>query len=254
MTRILIRKVSHNSRIAPRITVNFPKKPPKTPVASASDSVGGVAFVIYRGHKSRSQRRGKGRSSPRAKFLSILGSVTDSKILLIRGGALGDFILTLPVLSALRHRFPQHRLEILGYPSVACLAVAAGLADDVTAIESPRFTGFFVRDGSRSAEVAAWFSGFDWVVSYLYDPQNIFRFNVARCSSAPFIVGPHRPHATLAVDSSKLLLRPLQGFGICTPDPRPHLPLPAAPPAPPPLALHPGSGSERKNWPEYRWA
>ncbi len=185
--------------------------------------------------------------------MTTLDNATARKILVIRGGALGDFILTLPVLAALRLRFPQHRLEILGYPSMASLAVAAGLADDVSALESPRFTGFFVPNGSCSAGVAAWFSGFDWIISYLYDPGDIFRSNVARCSSAPFIAGPHRPDETLAVHAAELLLRPLQALGIRGADPRPRLPLPATLSAPPRLALHPGSGSERKNWPEAKW-
>jgi len=41
----------------------------------------------------------------------------------------GDFIVTLPVLAALRNQFPQTRLEVLAYPQVATLAVRAGLAD-----------------------------------------------------------------------------------------------------------------------------
>jgi heptosyltransferase III len=175
------------------------------------------------------------------------------KILVMRGGALGDFILTLPVLSALRLHFPQHRLEILGYPPVASLAVTAGLADDVSTLESPRLTGFFVPNGSWSADVANWFAEFDWIISYIHDPQGAFRSNVARCSSAPFITGPHRADESLAVHATELLLRPLQALGIHGADPRPRLPLPAAPPATPRLALHPGSGSERKNWPEAKW-
>ena len=36
------------------------------------------------------------------------------RILVIRGGAIGDFILTLPVLAALRERFPVVEIEVLG--------------------------------------------------------------------------------------------------------------------------------------------
>ena len=158
-------------------------------------------------------------------------NATDRKILVIRGGAAGDFILTLPVLAALRLRFPQHRLEILGYPSIAALAVAAGLADDASALESPRFTGLFVPNGSWPAEVSAWFSGFELIISYLHDPGDIFRSNAARCSSALFIAGPHRPDETLAVHAAELLLRPLQAVGIRGADPRPRLPLPATRPS-----------------------
>jgi len=173
----------------------------------------------------------------------------------IRGGALGDFILTFPVLAALRRRYPRHRLEILGYPSVASLAVAAGLADDATALESPRFAGFFVTNGSWPAEAGAWFSGFGCIVSYLHDPQGVFRSNVARCSSTLFIAGPHRPDETAGVHAAEQLLLPLQALDIRGVDALPRLPLPVVPPAAPPrLALHPGSGSERKNWSEAKWA
>ena len=48
-----------------------------------------------------------------------------AKILVIRGGAIGDFILTLPVLSALQAQFPQAELEVLGYPHIASLATPA---------------------------------------------------------------------------------------------------------------------------------
>lgn len=179
---------------------------------------------------------------------------TEGKILVIRGGALGDFILTLPVLAALRLGFAGRRLEILGYPTVASLAVEAGLADKVSSIESARFTGLFASDGLVAPEVAAWFAEFEFIISYLYDPQGIFRSKVGRCSSAQFIVGPHRPDETLGVHASELLLRPLRALGIDKPDPFPRFTLPAVQAKTGFLALHPGSGSERKNWPEAKWA
>ncbi len=45
-----------------------------------------------------------------------------NRILVIRGGAIGDFILTLPALRALRHAYPQAHIEILGYKHIAALA------------------------------------------------------------------------------------------------------------------------------------
>ena len=38
------------------------------------------------------------------------------KILVVRGGAIGDFILTLPAIAALRSTFTETHLEVLGYP------------------------------------------------------------------------------------------------------------------------------------------
>jgi hypothetical protein len=39
------------------------------------------------------------------------------RILVIRGGAIGDFILTLPVLQAINAHLPGNDLEVLGYRS-----------------------------------------------------------------------------------------------------------------------------------------
>jgi heptosyltransferase III len=176
-------------------------------------------------------------------------------ILVIRGGALGDFVLTLPVLAVLRGHFPRCSIEILGCPRIASLAVAGGLADCVSALESPALAPFFAQDGGRTAAAADYFAGFDLVVSYLYDPERTFQANVSRCGSAKFIAGPHRPDEALNTHATELLLRPLEYLGIHGADPCPHLTLAAGAERLEGdcLALHPGSGSEKKNWPEPNW-
>jgi ADP-heptose:LPS heptosyltransferase len=178
------------------------------------------------------------------------------KILLIRGGGLGDFILTLPVLSALRGHFPTHALEILGYERHASLAVAGGLAERVCALESPHLAGFFARDGVRPARAAEYFAGFELILSYVHDPQKIFQSNVLRCVKARFLAGPHRPDESGSRHATQTLLSLLEKLGLTQADPRPRLSLPGPPAASAErwLAVHPGSGSARKNWPEPKWA
>jgi ADP-heptose:LPS heptosyltransferase len=179
---------------------------------------------------------------------------TGGKILIIRGGAIGDFILTLPVLAALRSQLSQARLEVLGYGHIAQLAVAGGLADEVRSIEARPLAGFFARSGELTPELQSYFAGFAVVVSYLYDPDGFFQANVARCSKAQFIAGPHRPDDTAGVHATEVFLRPLERLAIFDADPMPHLTLDVKPSTRSQLALHPGSGSERKNWPEAKWA
>lgn len=177
------------------------------------------------------------------------------KILVARGGALGDFILTLPVLAALRRHFPDGALEILGYERIGSLAVAAGLAGRISALESPALAGFFARDGTWPANEAQYFGGFDLIISYIYDPEKIFQTNVRRCTKAQFLAGPYRPDESAGLHAAKALLRPLEVLGIHEADFCPRLVLPGpAPPATPLLAIHPGSGSALKNWPEAKWA
>jgi heptosyltransferase III len=204
------------------------------------------------------------------------------KILVVRGGAIGDFILTLPAIAALRQQFPKAHLEVLGYPHIAQLALAGGLVDGVQPIEARALASFFARNGGLDDDFADYFSEFDLIISYLYDPDEIFRTNIARCSGAQFLQGPHRPEEGQRVHATKVYLQPLERLAIFDADAVPRLRAgrtsrlsqtknvcvadshsscdsngnseTGATPVLRTLALHPGSGSERKNWPEEKWA
>jgi heptosyltransferase-2 len=190
------------------------------------------------------------------------------RILVIRGGAIGDFILTLPVLAALRTRFPQAELVVLGYPHIAQLAAAGGLADEVHPIEARALASFFAPPTELPTQLVRFFAGFALILSYLYDPDEVFEQSIRRCSDAQFIAGPHRPDEPAGLHATEVFLKPLERLAIFDADPVPRLtvraardglgsetPSPAAPsPHRPTLAVHPGSGSERKNWPEAHWA
>lgn len=180
--------------------------------------------------------------------------MSQGSILVIRGGAIGDFILTLPVLAALRENLPQARVEILAYPRVAPLAVAAGLAVATRSIEARPLAGFFAARGPLDEELQNYFSSFAVILSYLYDPDGIFQANVGRCTKAQFIAGPHRPDERAALHAADVFLKPLERLAIFGADPSPCLLLPSALNPQPSLALHPGSGSESKNWFESNWS
>ncbi len=180
--------------------------------------------------------------------------MTRGKILVIRGGAIGDFILTLPALAAVRQQFPQAHLEVLGYPHIVQLAQAGGLVDRVQAIEARGLAGFFARNGELSEDLRDYFSEFNIILSYLYDPDEIFKTNVARCSRGQFITGPHRPDETNVIHATNVFLKPLERLAIFDADATPRLVFSHQPSTlNHQLALHPGSGSERKNWPEENW-
>ena len=176
------------------------------------------------------------------------------RILVIRGGAIGDFILTLPALAALRKQFPQTHLAVLGYPRVATLAELAGSANEVRSIEARALAGFFARRGELDAALGEWFGSFNIIVSYLYDPDGIFQENVARVSKAQFIPGPHRPDEAQDVHATEVFLKPLERLAIFGADPEPRLSLNSQPSTLNTIALHPGSGGASKNWPETRWS
>jgi ADP-heptose:LPS heptosyltransferase len=179
---------------------------------------------------------------------------SNGRILVIRGGAIGDFILTLPAIAVLRRQFPGAHLEVLGYPHIAQLALAGGLVDRVQPIEARSLAGFFAVAGELSPDLAGYFSRFDIIVSYLYDPDAIFQTNVLSCARGQFIAGPHRPDDKAGVHATAVFLKPLERLAIFGADPVPRLAVASQPSTPSPrLALHPGSGSESKNWPEAHW-
>lgn len=181
--------------------------------------------------------------------------MSQGKILVIRGGAIGDFILTLPAMAALRRQFPDTRLEVLGYPHIATLAEAGGWADATRSIDSRPLAGFFARGGELHPDLASYFSGFHVIFSYLYDPDEIFRTNLARVTKAQIIQGPHRPDDDREAHATEQLLEPLQRLAIFDAETQPKLNFKARSPKPPlpTVAMHPGSGSDRKNWPEANW-
>jgi len=187
---------------------------------------------------------------------------THGKILVIRGGAIGDFVLTLPALRALRDMFPHTRIEILGYPHIVQIAEIGGLVDAAHSIDARPLAGFFARNGDLDPAQSAFFEDFNIIVSYLYDPDGFFQANVARCSLAQFHSGPHRPREDDGVHAAETFLKPLERLAIFGADPTPRIEVSPwrdeeseqlISPGSRWLAAHPGSGSEAKNWPEENW-
>jgi heptosyltransferase-2 len=183
------------------------------------------------------------------------------RILVIRGGAIGDFILTLPAIKLLRDHFPAAQLEILGYQHIASLAWGRYYADAVRSIEYSGLAGFFVPGGELAPDLVEYFSGFQQIVSYLYDPDQFFENNIRRCGVKHFLSAP--PKIEGAGHAARQLARPLQSLALYLEDPAAKL-FPHEEDRTlaaqflegiqePVFALHPGSGSEHKNWPVRHW-
>jgi heptosyltransferase III len=185
-----------------------------------------------------------------------------NRILVIRGGAIGDFILTLPALKALRDARPQAQMEVLGYKHIAVLAENRFYAQAVHSIEYGPLARFFARNSELPAESAGHFASFDLIVSYLYDPDGIFQTNLRRCGVQNLICGPARVVEN-AGHAAQQLARPIEELGINVVDLAERI-FPSMEdrdfarefvgPVPQRLiAIHPGSGSREKNWPLENW-
>lgn len=182
------------------------------------------------------------------------------RILFIRGGAVGDFILTMPSLRLVRDSLPGNEIEVLGYPSIASLSVAAGLVDRVKPLEDPRLATFFAPGAKLDEEWCAYFAGFDVVVSCLYDPDGYFSGNLRVAGVKTLIACPFRPDETPPhVPAAVQFAKPLESLGLYLEDasldldygPAPEI---GATEAARLVALHPGSGSPKKNWSFEAWA
>lgn len=175
-------------------------------------------------------------------------------LLFIRGGAIGDFVLTLPALRLARRSFPGQPIEVLGTPGIVDLARHFGLADAVRRLEDPALARFFVPGAPLDPAWCGYFASFSVVVSYLFDPDDIFHENLARAGVDTLLRGPHRPSEG-GPSAAEQLARPLAGLALF-PEPgetgTPFLPSAATDPSSS-VALHAGSGSPRKNWGLENW-
>jgi heptosyltransferase-2 len=185
-----------------------------------------------------------------------------NRILVIRGGAIGDFILTLPALKALRDAHPHAHIEILGYKHIAVLAEKRFYAQAVRSIEYGPLSSFFAKNSDLPAELANYFAPFDLVINYLYDPDRIFENNLRRCGVENLLCGPARLVET-AGHAARQLARPMEDLGIRVSDLTQKIFLSIDDRQfardflqglqPPIVAIHPGSGSKEKNWPLENW-
>ena len=185
-----------------------------------------------------------------------------NRILVIRGGAIGDFILTLPALKALREVHSDAHIEILGYKHIAALAENRFYAQRVRSIEYGPLSSFFAKNSNLPADLADYFATFDLVISYLYDPDRIFEKNLRRCGVKNLLCGPAKI-VEKSGHAARQLAQPIEKLGIKVGDltekiflssedrrlAREFLGISSRRT----ITIHPGSGSEKKNWPLQNW-
>lgn len=183
------------------------------------------------------------------------------RILIIRGGAIGDFILTLPAIRLMRENFPDCHLEILGYRHIAALAEGRYYADATRSIEYGPLAGFFNPKSELDPELTAYFAGFQQVISYIYDPDGLFGSCLRKAGVRNLIAAS--PRLTDDTHAAKQLAAPLEQLALWLDDPAARF-FPSASDLSeadrrlagldaPLVALHPGSGGDRKNWPLEKW-
>ena len=198
---------------------------------------------------------------------------TAARILVVRPGALGDTILALPALQALAAGNSRAALELIGYPSVLRLLEHARPSLPIRKIHSidrALFAPLFA--GPISDELEEFLGSYDLLIAWIHDRSSDLLDKVERLPIACLRADPY-PADGSGMHASQHLLGTLAPLGRLPPL---RLDEPLGPPrlqAPPPallesgeilrglgleerdfIAMHPGSGSARKNWPAEKFA
>jgi ADP-heptose:LPS heptosyltransferase len=203
-------------------------------------------------------------ASPFPREIPEVGSV-----LVIHQGALGDFILALPVLSNLNKALRHSRLVIMGFPRILELVEKRYYADEVLSIDQKGMASFYVRDGSLDIPLSHFFKQFGLVVVFGKEGGGALLGNLKRVCGGQLLPLNSFPFGGERIHLTDHLLRQLgrYHFPIGETDPRLYLtekdrewaknfyegkglsPKERAKI----IVLHPGSGSKKKSWPLDRF-
>ncbi|GHO69479.1 glycosyl transferase [Ktedonobacter sp. SOSP1-52] len=170
-------------------------------------------------------------------------------ICIIRPGALGDTLLALPVIQALREHKTIERVTFVGQAAFAPLLLATGLVTSYLDYEDTCWGQLFLPQGIRHPELRALLADCQLVVCWLRDPDGLITQNLRAATPGRVVVTPGRPGEHTGMHTSTYLASTL---GLTLPA-EPHLTL--APSTTPQVeanphffAIHPGSGGARKCW------
>jgi heptosyltransferase III len=174
------------------------------------------------------------------------------KVLVLRGGALGDFIVTLPALALLRQRWPNAQIHLAGNATAAALGRRRRLLDAVHSQHEARWSALY-GEGVLPADFGAWLAEFDLVVNYWPDSGGELRRRFPLRPGQTYLTAAAMPERAPAAAH---YCAPLVAFGLPPPTDLVY-PLTTVISAPvaaaAPIVIHPGSGSPRKNWPAEQW-
>jgi heptosyltransferase-3 len=167
------------------------------------------------------------------------------RIVIMRAGALGDVVLALPAVRAIRETNPNAHIEVVGYP--AFWEIAGALVDGIRSIDGPLFSTLYAR--SPAPALRAWLAGADRVIAWtVHDPgADLLALGVPVLHASPY--PPPGIHAAEWL---------LQTLGLHadshTPVPLHRQTLEGVRRPTSPIFLHPGAGATWKRWPGERFA
>ncbi len=186
------------------------------------------------------------------------------RLLVIRGGAVGDFVVTLPVFGVLRQAMPHAFIEVLGKSSRAILAHHPAYADAVTDLDAWDIYRLFNQQPTISEALATYLRSFATIFSYLPSTETAFTDNLRRYCPGEVVAWSPHPRGDRHI--TEHLLQAVTGLLPQIYDPCPHVYIApeayaaaeqfwhgAGLPEHGVVAIHPGSGGRHKLWPLAGW-
>ena len=177
-----------------------------------------------------------------------------SNILILFPAGLGDGILALPTLAALKLSYPGTRIEIWGYPE-RWEWLPPDWVSRLRSIDHLPIYQLFTQPLNLPESFFRELAQFDLIISWFGD--GIFCSNLSRIAKRKTVCQPFQ-HSALTNHASFFFAHSLQSAGIPISAPSAHFTLsfpdePARPTGTPILTIHPGSGSSKKCWPIHHF-
>lgn len=189
------------------------------------------------------------------------------RILVIRPGALGDVLLTLPALQALQAHIPEATIEMMGNVAVLQWLPGRSVVRAVSSFEREDLIGLFQPDAMPSPSLQGYLDQFEVILSYATPPEHVFARNLMRVARGRVVCWDARPNQDVRMHMSHYLQQPLRELGVSESYDMPRIVLTGEDQRAAvqwwqehglgeqlAVAIHAGSGSTAKNWPAERFA
>ncbi len=196
-----------------------------------------------------------------------MGAIDSARrVLVIFPGALGDFICVMPAIEAIAARYRGASIELMARAELARLAVGRTVVARGYSIDAPQAGALFSDTGDASRQAREFFGGYERIYSFFASSDARFRTRLVAATGGEVSFHPFRP----IYDGSSephIAASYLRSIGAADAPMRPRIEatvddMQAASDAissvrcdPSNLiAIFPGSGSMRKNWPVDKFA
>ncbi len=185
------------------------------------------------------------------------GTTTEPEIVLFRPGALGDTMLTIDAIAAIRRQFPGTSIELVGNADGGRLLAKWGLVERATRFDSAEITPLF----GHPPQISERWLGARCAAFWMRDCDHIAEAFRAATGATAICASPD-PDAAAEMHVADHLVETLRSILANGENDTEHE-LPEIGPwsaddwtgtPGDSVLLHPGSGSPRKNWPPARFA